>query len=77
MINVVTWINLEITVNKKASHKGPHSVPSHLYETFRTGKSLQTENEWVVGYLEWGELKQNGDWLLMGTEFFLGVMKIN
>ena len=47
-----SWMNPEnITLIKEASHKRPHFVWLHLNETFRIGRSTETEKRLV---LAWG-----------------------
>lgn len=55
---------------KEARHKGPHVAWFHLYEVFRLGKPIETGSRLVVAR-SWGK-GENGKWLLMGQDFFLG-----
>ena len=52
---------------REARHKTPHIVWLHLCEVSKIGKSIETESRLVVARGWRGE--ENGEWLLMGTDF--------
>lgn len=47
----------------------------HLYEMPRIGRSLETENRWVVSRSE--VLRGVGEYLLIDVRFLLGVIKMS
>lgn len=51
LTRATTWMNLENTMLKEASHKTPHIVSFHLYVMFRIGKSIQRDKSL---YRSWG-----------------------
>lgn len=66
-LKTLWWVN-------EATSKRPHAAWLHSYEMSRTGKSMNTESQWVVAMGRRGAKK--GEWLLMAPGF-LGQMFCN
>lgn len=69
-----TWVKPKSIMlsEKSQSREATYSMPT--YETFRIGKSAETESRWAAQAL--GVSGWDGTWLLMDTEFLLGAIKI-
>lgn len=70
MIQAATQVHLgNIVQAEEASHKGSHFIGFHLYETSKTDLERQKIEEWLPRARGAGG---TGEWLLVGTGFFLG-----